>query len=462
MWNRLIITTLGLLGVVAIGLAFFALSATPHVSSVLLPGGSSDSVSPIKPDLQLKFNLPMDKDSVARAIQISPESEYSLSWQSNTLNIQFTKNLLSGTSYTLSITTEARDIYGKQFAEEFKFEFMTRRPSFSYIERNGRGNKRDRVLSYDMLSGKNEELFVGGDIDMFARTQNFLLVSAIDNTKASTLVLKNLETSQTAAIKPVEGTFYISKLVGSPVSDMFGVVVQPSTLKSGILIYSGDAEFYVYDPVQNTFTREALQNPLDAQFLPDASGVMYRGNEGIYFIYDLATKKNIDIGRHFAAGGFSQDGTKIAFVDFNPQPLQPLYPNINIYNRNREVTEFTDGAEFAIDPEFFHSEDQMVYARKFEEVQGARGLFELQIDGLNRNPLLTIRQADFSLELPRLSPDDRYILAERYTRELILDYENMRNFIFQTKPYTAELVIFDLQEGKWTDLVLPGVNAVWN
>ena len=71
----------------------------------------------------------MVKSSVQNAITISPEISGTLNWYYNSKTVmEFnpSQSLQTNTKYTITIGTEARDIFGSNMKEPYTFSFITR------------------------------------------------------------------------------------------------------------------------------------------------------------------------------------------------------------------------------------------------------------------------------------------------------------------------------------------------
>ena len=78
--------------------------------------------------IRIAFNKEMDKQSVEDALGILPTSErdrLELSWEGNTLIIGENRTLRPGTSYSVTVTSEARDKWGNRLSEPFTVGFTT-------------------------------------------------------------------------------------------------------------------------------------------------------------------------------------------------------------------------------------------------------------------------------------------------------------------------------------------------
>lgn len=462
-WNQTTRIVLFALLAVALALSVVLTVRTPQVRAVLLPTGRS-GVEVLRPSATIRFSSPMNKDAVVSSLLITPVVEYTVSWQGNDLRIYFANGLDLGQEYTIKIGSAAKDVFNKGLAQDYEYKFVTKQPAFTYIQKNGRGKNQDKLVEFDLLNQKQNVLVAGYDIDLFARGKDFILFSTSGINKVSKLWKLDLTTGVKNEIAPLGMTFTTSKIVAAPHSNLFALSLQPGELRGQNLIYSDSSRLFVYNAETGSFVEQKTNNTLDVDFLPDGSGLLLRGSDAIYYLFDIKQQESFDLGRHFATGGVNSAGNKIVFVDFDPLLNGAFYPNINIYNKDRSQVAFTDGTEFVIDPQFFYRKEGLVFAQKSGELDGSRGLFSIVSQGFEQEAKAeTISLPNVSLELPKLSEDDRYILVEKYEPGQLLDYENMRNFVFQTKPYSAKLVVYDRKSQSWIEGVeISGVSAVWH
>lgn len=456
-WSVVLVSLIAVLGIVLVN------STSPHIRSVGLPSGSSQQeVTVLKPAIDIFFSHPMDRKSVESSFSVQPDAKVALNWSLNNLQINFAENLDLDTEYTIQVTKQAKDVFGKTLNNDFAYTFHTQSPKFTYLERNGVKQLPDRIISYDLKSNSSTELYSSVGIDYFARNKRYLVVSEIDVAKVSTVHLIDLETKNVTNIAIGNIPFRLTRLAFSPRYDQFAFVAQEVVNRNGVAIPQGSSYMYLYDIPSSTLKKYAPPNALDVLFSPDGGSLLFRGDEAIYYLMDLQTEDLIDMERHFASGGFSRDVNRIVFVDYDPISTGSLYPNINIYNTDRDITSITNGEEFVVDPEFFHRAELIVYSEKYQDLDGTKGLFSVIISDLQQNRLAEIKREGISLELPKLSADDRYILIENYLPQELQDYNNMRNYVFQTKPYSGGLSIYDRKSESFMQVDLRGVDAVWN
>lgn len=113
--------------------------AGSHSYTFLVPGGScvpnvkktepenkSTGVSR-KTDTKVTYCKPMDTSSMTGAISIDPPFDYDISWSENNTVMTLTpeEDLDYGTTYTITISTEAKSSLGHSLAEPYSFSFTT-------------------------------------------------------------------------------------------------------------------------------------------------------------------------------------------------------------------------------------------------------------------------------------------------------------------------------------------------
>lgn len=107
--------------------SFYFFTASVGLSSTS-PVNGELFVSPTT-DIQLRFNTYMVRSSVQDAITISPSVSGTLSWNNNSktvMEFNSSQSLRLNTKYTVTIGTEAQDIFGSKMKEPYTFSFITR------------------------------------------------------------------------------------------------------------------------------------------------------------------------------------------------------------------------------------------------------------------------------------------------------------------------------------------------
>ncbi len=463
-YNALLGLTVGLLILAALILGFLNTRLHARVKAVDLIGSTSQAVT-VDQRVSIHFSQPMDRNSVSAALQVSPSTKFDLGWGINSLLVSFRDNLEADTKYTLTIADSAQDIYGTKLNSNFEFEFTTKLPTFVYAERNYLINQQPDKIVRTTISSQAETLFTGNDIEHFALNPNYLVVSQLTADKYSSLKLLDLSSRATSEI-PLQNK-QLTKVIFSPKRDEFVYVAQDVNVSDGVPIPTSGNRVYLYRiatrATEQINPQMTAEDVADLTFAPDGNALLYRGEDGTYYITDINSPTTlVMIGKHFATGGFNHTSDHIVFVDYDPLGTNGgEYPYINILNTNRDTISLTAGENFVVDPDFFHNSDKLVISEKYAELEGTKGLFQIVVLDATGKHESDFRVDSQSLELPKISQDDRYVLAEQYGNDELTNYQNMRSFVFQTKPYSAKLRIYDLQEKKFLDQTWNGVDGVW-
>ncbi len=101
-------------------------SEPPKVSH-FLPSHRDEGV-PLDTAIKVAFSKPMDKASVVSAFSITPPVEGEFEWSDNTIAFYPVAPLEYGITYTVTISTEAKDLDGNNLAEAYSWEFTTKEP----------------------------------------------------------------------------------------------------------------------------------------------------------------------------------------------------------------------------------------------------------------------------------------------------------------------------------------------
>ena len=116
--------------------------ANPHVFSFTTAvGGGGDTWAPIVSStnptngatnidkttiVSITFNESMDKTATNGAVSINPGSISSPVWSNGDKTVTFSTTLTNGTTYTVTVSTSARDIAGNPMASVYTFSFTTK------------------------------------------------------------------------------------------------------------------------------------------------------------------------------------------------------------------------------------------------------------------------------------------------------------------------------------------------
>jgi hypothetical protein len=78
------------------------------------------------PSLCVLFSIPMKKDEVVANLSLKPSADFYISWINDRMAaVNFTKDLIPSSNYTLQIKNGVSSIYGTKLAEAFSLKFYT-------------------------------------------------------------------------------------------------------------------------------------------------------------------------------------------------------------------------------------------------------------------------------------------------------------------------------------------------
>src|SRR5215212_7977860 len=160
--NKAFWRALGLvIGGLTVGILALALLVTasgPRVRNVAVQNQTGERIFSVSQGLTVVFDRPIVGSDFESAIEFDPEVDYTVSHRQGQLSITFDQNLLSNTEYALTIKPEIEDEAGRRMEGEYRYEFTTEEPSFTYLERNYDRGAVDKVIQRALLSGESQIL----------------------------------------------------------------------------------------------------------------------------------------------------------------------------------------------------------------------------------------------------------------------------------------------------------------
>lgn len=442
------------------------LRSVPHVRNVQVTHLDQQGLVGAKDvSVRVSFSRPMQRQTLQDAVTVEPLAEFDLNWSGDNMQIKFRRNLALDTEYKVSIASSAQDIFGKQMSEDYNFSFRTYQPQFLYLKRDPLTRSSNQIMQYNLATKSEEELIRAEDIKFFGYSNNKLSFITTNEDGSDAFQVWDRETRQISQIPLITTKFQVLRMSQSPVSADVVLLLQEVDTEQVVPVPQGSS-FLKLINLETAQTRDfKLENVLDVNYAPDGSAILIRDASSIYYIVSVNGENVIDLGTHYATGGFNTDLNKVVFIDYDPFNVQTFYPNINIYDQQREAYNLTLGDKFVVDPHFLNNSDNLLISEQYAELEGTRGLFQVayisgDADDMGKH-ISSQSTPGLSLENPKPSPDDRYVLLERFNAEQLRDYSDMRNFVFQTKPFTGDLVVWDLQQNLLTDLQLSGVDIIW-
>lgn len=439
--------------------------SVPHVREFYIEKGNANNAALVGQRFKLKFSRPMINDiaTISKYFQFTPTLDFRLSWVNGDLYIIPSTNLVSNTNYSLKISKEFTDVYNNPLGEDFVSEFKTRETSVAYI--NKELTAIDKVIQLGIESNNSKILFESETIKFFEKNEDYLVVCITDETtKTDEIIVKDLKnnTEFSLGLKNQK----INQLDLSTRYNSFMYITQNVEEKNGFLIPKSTNKAQIYDITTRTSKAfnpsGTAEDLLDALFTPDGETILYRSSDSYYYLAGIISESDpISIGRFTSTGGFSRSGTQIIFSNYDPLVTYSSFPFITKFTNERKSINVTNADSYTIDPIFNPAiEEEVYYAERFKEVTGAQGLFQIvKYNGTNKTVIL--KDEIFSLELPQISQDGKFLSVEKYTQIDLLNYSNQRSFVNQRKPNQANIVIYNLITNQKVIEIEDGIEVEW-
>ncbi len=449
-----------------VGLILLNLGSNFHVRSVTL-NQTDQKAHILNQQIIVEFNRPLVKQDWSELIKISPPVEAQFLERGAKLYIFIKESLQSDTEYQVELVDSVEDIYGERLTEAFNYRFLTRSLELYAQETTASGtsiskwqlpdftttnlyNSAMEIRNYDVSA---EQLAVVEMVqqDLFA----IKLVDLADNSFEWITDTKN-ENAYAVQFVPGRNLIYFIKekityIEEYPVSD------------GGRALYAYSLDTATTSPIELSPQIEDIDEFIVSQ---DGRTILLRDSaDAEYYLVDANnTNNSIPLGKFASTGGISPDSTKVLFskLDLVGGAPEPFLVTVDSQKQEEVVSK---QGKYAIDPDYANTSDSFTYSQQYREVAGSRGLFEIILPHSSDAGKATLKANNLSLELPKLSPDDRYVVVEAYTAEQLLDYANLRILGFQAKPSTAELRIYDLKIENLGDNLIKkidnSINAKW-
>ena len=454
-------------------LALLVTTSGPRVRQVVVQNGSGgDDIPSVNQGLTIVFDRPIKSTDFASAIEVSPETDYTVGHRNQQLSITFNQNLLSNTEYVLTVKPVLEDDLGKQMEHEYTYEFATAEPSFTYLERNSGPGAMDKVIERAPLSQKSYILFVAPSmanrrIKHFARNDHYLAVvlPRADNTDELRLV--DLGSREESSID-IPSDVQVDNLRFSPVDNQFifitRVLPSPDTSQSHFKAY--DNKLYRYDidgeqlqPVSTLSDKDYVQS---ASYSRDGQALLYQTLDiqridGEYYLTGATqTTEPIPLGSYKNSGGFDRTNTKLAFLSSKGPAIYDAQAS-----KLQELSYIATGGRIST-PTFLHNSDELIYlwdpfnAKMGDHLQIYTADADGKVEEQAGEQLVGWRSSAHSFEDLAVSPDDRYVLIEATPKPQGGDD------VGSQQPGDTRLVLYDRFARKVIDSDTRGIEPVWN
>lgn len=460
-FEKLVKIVIAVLSVLIVILGFVVNTQQTRLVKVSI-SGNKDQAHVKSQRIEFRFNSPISKTLSNPSLKaFIDDKEFELGTKEfisgENVYVFFDNNLEYGTSYKIELEG-LKDVFHKDVAH-VSTQFKTAYPQFYYLHLN---EGTDRILKYDLETEKETTFFEAENIQNYVFNSNYVAV-VIEAEEYSKLLIQDAKSGK--QVKELHFDFQqIGKIDMTEKGNKVLFTLQDYKFEDEFVIPTTGFVPYYYDiDSENQQKFEYANMDFDISEIiisPDSNFVLFEDSiEGFYLVDLNDSDSGIALGRYISTGGFSFDAQKIVFLSFEPEVVDK---NIFIvyYDIKSGLKTLTNGDYEVIDPKFFNNSDRMIYSKEKGKVD-SRGIYKIVESDLEGKENDIFDMDDFSLEYPRLSFDDRYVVVEKYSKDQLLDYNYSRTSGYLTKPEKAELVVYDLKEKKIVIQGLKGIEANW-
>ena len=453
------------IGGLTVGILVLALLVTtsgPRVRNVAVQNQTGERISSVSQGLTVVFDRPIVGSDFESAIEFDPEVEYTVSHRQGQLSITFDQNLLSNTEYMLTIKPGIEDEAGRRMEGEYRYEFTTAEPSFTYLERNYDRGVADRIIQRAPLSGESQILFGEDRIKSFARNGRYLAVVVLRPDNTDELRVFDLETLEERSLD-IPANMRVDNLRFSPTDNQF--VFIPRAF--GVDADDPDSETYAYnnklyrydidgDQLQPVDTSSDKGNVERALYSRDGQALLYKTINGSYYLTGATqTTETTPLGIYNDSGGFDRTNSKIAFQFASGATIYDAQAK-----ETQELSQIGSGGSISA-PTFLHNSEELMYLwDPLNEKAGTKTkVYVASADGEVEEQVVESQPEERFLDYPVISYDDRYVLVEATSEPSNSRFDD---YVGNRQPQDARLVLYDRFDHKVVESNTHGIAPVWN
>ncbi len=396
-------------------LAVLVTTSGPRVRHVVVKNTGDGEVSVLDQGLTFVFDRPVSGGDVGKAVGVEPAVDHEVSHRQGQISVSFGENLRSNTNYVLTVAPELEDASGEPMASEYRYEFTTAEPTYTYLERNYSDGAKDRIIERAPLSGKSQVLFEAAAIESFARDEEHMAVSLPRGPDEADEL--RVVGSGGGGGEPVEvpGNVKIDELRFSPAGGQFVFVTRVNigdgadeAYKKGYQgkLYRYDLEGDSLGPVDSLSDGGNVET---VTYSRDGQALLYGMLDGTYYVTGaVSAGQPVPLGNHDGDGGFNTANDKIIFRQDTSAEVYDAKTK-----KTRELA-FGDIGGSRSTPEFLNNSDSLVFTENvMNEKTGGTisrvGIASPSNEGSKTQ--VTAKPSTYFHTPPKVSYDDRYILA---------------------------------------------------
>jgi hypothetical protein len=453
---------IGGLSVGILTLALLVTTSGPRVRNVAVQNQTGERISSVSQGLTVVFDRPIVGSDFKSAIEFDPEVDYTVSHRQGQLSITFDQNLLSNTEYALTIKPEIEDEAGRPMEGEYRYEFTTEEPSFTYLERNYDRGAVDKIIQRAPLSGESQILYGEDRIKSFARNGRYLAVVVLRPDNTDELRVFDLETLEERLVD-IPANMRLDNLRFSPTDNQF--VFIPRAF--GVDADDPDSETYTYnnklyhydidgEQLQPVDTSSDKGNVERALYSRDGQALLYKTINGSYYLTGATqTTETTPLGIYNDSGGFDRTNSKIAFQFASGATIYDAQAK-----ETQELSQIGSGGSISA-PTFLHNSEELIYLwDPLNEKEGTKTkVYVASADGEVEEQVVESQPQERFLDYPVISYDDRYVLVEATSEPSNYKFDD---YVGNRQPKDARLVLYDRFDHKLIESDTHGIAPVWN
>lgn len=454
--------SVGSLVIVLVVLLLLNTGSGLRIRQVVIEGGFSEAEISSQ-QIVVRFNRPMAKQNWEELVTIEPEAEISFLERGTDLFIFFPKNIIANSEYTLSLSAEIKDIYEEPLGETETVNFTTRK-----LELYGQnlGEDETTISRWVLPEMEKSDLYsTDKSIRQYDVSSDFIAVVEEVKSEVYAVKLLNVNTRSEQWLTDTDSeSAYAVQFV--PARNLLYILKEKITYIDEYPVSDGGRSLFLYSLDTGASTKLSLNEQIrdvdEFKVSQDGRTILLRDSaDAQYYVVDANNSANsLALGKFASTGGISPDNSKVAFSKLDLVGNTPE-PFIVTVNEEKEETIISKVSAYSIDPYYASTTDQIIYSRRFEEIEGSRGLFEVFLLKSEDGIMTRLKESGLSLELPQLSPDDKFVVVESYMPEQLLDYANLRILGFQAKPNTSVAKIYSVADTGLVADLEDTINLKW-
>jgi hypothetical protein len=412
--------------------------------------------------IRIKFNRPLPKQDFAQFIEITPKLDVTYANLAEELVIVPQQALASNTKYQIKIKPGLLNVYNETLKTEFVHEFTTRSLNLYYLQKHADGT--DKIGRYSLATNQSQDIYQADDILTYEVRHNELITIEQQTFERRLAKLTRLENNFTQEITPANLSVYAVQF--SPVLNEAYFLAKDLDAKDEFGQSIGGRFAHVFDLEKRSWKQLEISADIgdidELVIADDGKTLLVKDTaSGVYYLVDLTdTTNTVPLGKFIGNGGFNYQGREIMFNAINILD-EDTNPYVVVVNSEKQERALSSKLLFTIDAYFANLSNAYVWAERYQEIENTRGLFNIQVFNAKGELQKVINRPGFSLELPQFSPDDRYLSIEAFTLDQVVNPTDIRVLGFQSKSFAGSGLIYDLQQQKFLDVELPGVELRW-